>query len=90
MLLVRILMSRLLAAKLPAELMVPWQRLADMRHWLDEAGFCGRAIHGGLMVQLNPELRGIVALSLGVSLTASICAFVIGSLFGAALATRVT
>jgi ABC-type tungstate transport system substrate-binding protein len=57
---------------------------------LDEAGFCGRAIHGGLMVQLNPELRGIVALSLGVSLTASICAFVIGSLFGAALATRVT
>jgi ABC-type tungstate transport system substrate-binding protein len=42
------------------------------------------------MVHLNPELRGIVALSLGVSLTASICASVIGSLFGAALATRVT
>jgi tungstate transport system permease protein len=39
-----------------------------------------------LLVHLDPELRGIVALSLGVSLTASICAFVIGLPFGAALA----
>jgi len=39
-----------------------------------------------LIVDLDPELREIVALSLAVSLTASICAFVIGSPFGAALA----
>jgi tungstate transport system permease protein len=43
-----------------------------------------------LIVHLNPELRDIVALSLSVSLTASICAFVIGSLFSAALVTRLT
>ena len=34
----------------------------------------------------DPELRGIVALSLGVSLTASACAFVIGAPLGTALA----
>jgi tungstate transport system permease protein len=39
-----------------------------------------------LIVQFDPELREIVFLSLAVSLTASICAFVIGSPLGAALA----
>src|SRR6201993_4119519 len=39
-----------------------------------------------LIGHLNAELRQIVALSLGVSLTASICAFVIGAPLGAALA----
>jgi tungstate transport system permease protein len=39
-----------------------------------------------LIVRLDPELSEIVALSLAVSLTASICAFVIGSPFGAGLA----
>jgi ABC-type tungstate transport system substrate-binding protein len=35
-----------------------------------------------LIVRLDPELREIVALSLCVSLTASICAFMIGSPLG--------
>jgi tungstate transport system permease protein len=39
-----------------------------------------------LIIHVDPELREIVALSLGVSLTASICALVVGSPFGAALA----
>src|SRR6202167_4135467 len=39
-----------------------------------------------LIVHLDPELREIVFLSLGVSLTASICAFVIGSPLGTSLA----
>jgi tungstate transport system permease protein len=39
-----------------------------------------------LLVHFDPELRGIVLLSLGVSLTASICAFVLGSPAGTALA----
>ena len=39
-----------------------------------------------LIVHFDVELRQIVFLSLGVSLTASICAFVVGSPFGAALA----
>jgi tungstate transport system permease protein len=39
-----------------------------------------------LIIHLDAELRGIVGLSLAVSLTASICAFVIGSPLGAALA----
>jgi tungstate transport system permease protein len=39
-----------------------------------------------LIVRLDPELREIVSLSLGVSLTASICAFAIGAPLGAALA----
>src|SRR5215472_8459707 len=39
-----------------------------------------------LIVHLDPEVREIVTLSLGVSFTASICAFVIGAPFGAALA----
>jgi tungstate transport system permease protein len=39
-----------------------------------------------LIVRFDPDLREIVALSLAVSLTAGICAFVIGSPFGAALA----
>ncbi len=39
-----------------------------------------------LIARLDPELREIVFLSLSVSLTASVCAFVIGSPLGAALA----
>ena len=39
-----------------------------------------------LIVHFDPELGQIVCLSLGVSLTASICAFVIGAPLGAALA----
>ncbi len=39
-----------------------------------------------LIASFDPELRGIVVLSLGVSLTASACAFAIGSPFGTALA----
>ena len=38
-----------------------------------------------LAVRLDPELVGIVGLSLAVSLTASVCAFLIGSPIGAAL-----
>ena len=46
------------------------------------------ALHtaAALIAHLDPELREIVFLSLGVSLTASICAFVIGSPVGTALA----
>jgi tungstate transport system permease protein len=40
----------------------------------------------GLIAQGNAELRAIVVLSLAVSLTASICAFLIGSPLGTALA----
>jgi tungstate transport system permease protein len=39
-----------------------------------------------LIARLDPELRGIVGLSLAVSLTASLCAFLIGSPLGTALA----
>jgi tungstate transport system permease protein len=39
-----------------------------------------------LIVRLDPELREIVVLSLAVSLTASVCAFLIGSPLGTALA----
>ena len=39
-----------------------------------------------LIARLDPELSGIVALSLRVSLTASIVALVIGAPFGAMLA----
>jgi tungstate transport system permease protein len=39
-----------------------------------------------LITRLDPELREIVFLSLTVSLTASVCAFLIGSPLGAALA----
>ena len=39
-----------------------------------------------LIGHLDAELREIVSLSLGVSLTASICAFVIGAPLGTALA----
>src|SRR5215467_11755032 len=39
-----------------------------------------------LIGHFDPELSQIVSLSLGVSLTASICAFVIGAPIGAALA----
>jgi tungstate transport system permease protein len=39
-----------------------------------------------LIVHLDPELRDIVLLSLAVSLTASICAFLVGSPLGTALA----
>src|SRR5215472_91676 len=39
-----------------------------------------------LIVRLDAELRGIVVLSLAVSLTASVCAFLIGSPLGTALA----
>jgi tungstate transport system permease protein len=39
-----------------------------------------------LIVHFDAELREIVSLSLGVSLTASICAFVIGAPLGTALA----
>jgi tungstate transport system permease protein len=39
-----------------------------------------------LIAHLDPELRGIVLLSLGVSLTASLCAFLIGAPLGTALA----
>ena len=43
------------------------------------AGFhTALALIGGF----DPELRGIVALSLGVSLTASACAFIIGAPLG--------
>src|SRR5215472_2503057 len=38
-----------------------------------------------LIVRLDPELREIVILSLAVSLTASLCAFLIGSPLGTAL-----
>jgi tungstate transport system permease protein len=41
---------------------------------------------GALIVRLDPELSGIVALSLRVSLTASVIALVIGAPFGAFLA----
>jgi tungstate transport system permease protein len=46
------------------------------------------ALHtaAALIVHLDPELREIVFLSLGVSLTASICAFAIGSPVGTAFA----
>lgn len=40
-----------------------------------------------LIARLDPELREIVVLSLAVSLTASVCAFLIGSPVGAALAS---
>ena len=43
-------------------------------------------VAAGLIFHLNSELREIVCLSLGVSGTASICAFVIGSPIGTALA----
>ncbi len=39
-----------------------------------------------LIVRFDADLRDIVALSLGVSLTASVCAFVIGAPLGTALA----
>jgi tungstate transport system permease protein len=39
-----------------------------------------------LITRFDPELREIVVLSLAVSLTASVCAFLIGSPLGAALA----
>ena len=53
----------------------------------DDAGLYRRAPYGGGFDRSpQSELREIVALSLGVSLTASICAFVIGSPSGAALA----
>jgi len=39
-----------------------------------------------LIGHFDPELRQIVSLSLGVSLTASVCAFLIGAPLGAALA----
>jgi tungstate transport system permease protein len=39
-----------------------------------------------LIVHLDPEVRRIVLLSLAVSLTGSVCAFVVGSPLGAALA----
>ncbi|HUC48494.1 MAG TPA: ABC transporter permease [Xanthobacteraceae bacterium] len=39
-----------------------------------------------LVAHLDAELRAIVTLSLGVSLTAAVCAFAIGSPFGTALA----
>jgi tungstate transport system permease protein len=39
-----------------------------------------------LIARLDPELREIVVLSLAVSLTASVCAFLIGSPLGTALA----
>jgi tungstate transport system permease protein len=39
-----------------------------------------------LIVHLDPEVRGIVLLSLAVSLTASICAFLVGAPLGTALA----
>jgi len=38
-----------------------------------------------LIINLDPELRGIVLLSLAVSLTASVCAFLVGSPLGTAL-----
>jgi tungstate transport system permease protein len=46
------------------------------------------ALHtaAALVVHFDPELREIVFLSLGVSLTASICAFALGSPAGTALA----
>jgi tungstate transport system permease protein len=48
----------------------------------------GEALYtaASLIGHLDAELREIVSLSLGVSLTASICAFVIGAPLGAALA----
>jgi tungstate transport system permease protein len=39
-----------------------------------------------LIARLDPEVREIVVLSLTVSLTASVCAFLIGSPLGTALA----
>jgi tungstate transport system permease protein len=39
-----------------------------------------------LIVRLDADLRTIVVLSLGVSLTASVCAFAIGAPLGTALA----
>src|ERR1700689_3489436 len=39
-----------------------------------------------LIARLDPELRDIIVLSLAVSLTASVCAFLIGSPLGTALA----
>jgi tungstate transport system permease protein len=44
------------------------------------------ATAAALIVHFDAELREIVSLSLGVSLTASICAFAIGAPLGAALA----
>jgi tungstate transport system permease protein len=48
----------------------------------------GEALYtaASLIGHLDAELREIVSLSLGVSLTASVCAFVIGAPLGAALA----
>ena len=48
----------------------------------------GEALYtaASLIGHLDAELREIVSLSLGVSLTASICAFLIGAPLGAALA----
>jgi len=40
----------------------------------------------GLIGSFDPELREIIVLSLGVSLTAAVCAFVIGTPLGTALA----
>ena len=39
-----------------------------------------------LIIRIDPELRGIIWLSLQVSLTASACAFAIGAPLGTALA----
>jgi ABC-type spermidine/putrescine transport system permease subunit II len=39
-----------------------------------------------LIARLDPELRDIIVLSLAVSLTASVCAFLIGAPLGTALA----
>jgi tungstate transport system permease protein len=50
----------------------------DFAHALDTAA--------SLIVHFDAELREIVSLSLGVSLTASLCAFVIGAPLGTALA----
>jgi tungstate transport system permease protein len=41
---------------------------------------------GELILRFDPDLRAIVFLSLGVSLTASVCAFAIGAPLGTALA----
>jgi tungstate transport system permease protein len=41
---------------------------------------------GELILRFDPDLRAIVLLSLGVSLTASVCAFAIGAPLGTALA----
>src|SRR6185312_14615449 len=59
----------------------PWAINRSMRDFID-ALYTAAA----LVVHLDAELRDIVLLSLGVSLTASICAFVVGSPAGTALA----